>query len=89
MSLCRFDFEFHCESASLVRTMQTHVVGAGGILAGTAAEGTFSLPTPIGVFEGTYRVEGRVIAIEVLEKPFFLPCSVIESRLRQYVREGI
>ncbi|HXV61367.1 MAG TPA: hypothetical protein VEK15_11775 [Vicinamibacteria bacterium] len=72
-----------------MRTIEAHVVGAGGTFAGSAREGTFSLPTPIGVFEGIYRIEGRVIAIEVLEKPFFVPCGAIESQLLRFVKEAI
>ncbi len=29
------------------------------------------------------------LTIEILEKPFFLPLSVIESQMRSYIRKGL
>jgi hypothetical protein len=30
-----------------------------------------------------------VLAIEVVDKPFFLPVSVIEAQMRSYVQKGL
>jgi hypothetical protein len=36
-----------------------------------------------------YNYDGAKLAIEVLEKPFFLPLSLIESQMRSYIQKGL
>ncbi len=88
MSQCSFKFDFKGTGESLVATIRSHVSRAGGELTGSATDGAFSLPTPIGTFRGTYAISGQTIFLEVLEKPFFVPCGSIEARLAAYVKES-
>ena len=37
----------------------------------------------------TYSYANAVLTIEVVEKPFFLPLSVIESQMRGYIEKGL
>lgn len=87
MAQCRFEFAISGDSQRVVDQVRSHVGQAGGRFDGSAGSGTFSLPTPIGAFEGTWSVVGQSIVIEVTTKPFFVPCSAIESRLADYVRD--
>jgi hypothetical protein len=59
---------------------------AGGSFVGSNEEGTFSLPTRVGTFRGTYEVIGNTLVIAVSGKPFFVPCGAIEAKLAEYVR---
>ncbi len=86
MSTCRFQFDFSGTSESLVERIHSHVGQAGGELTGSATEGTFSLSTPVGRFHGTYTISGQTIFLEVVDKPFFVPCGTIEARLAAYVK---
>lgn len=90
MSHCRFDFAFTIPRASLVESIRSHVHGAGGSFEGTADGGDFFLPTPVGEFRGRYLVSASTstLTIEVDEKPFFVPCSAIETRLSEYVEKA-
>ena len=36
-----------------------------------------------------YAYANNILTIEVLEKPFFLPLSVIESQMRSYIQKGL
>lgn len=36
-----------------------------------------------------YNYDGSKLTIEILEKPFFLPLSVIESQMRGYIQKGL
>lgn len=36
-----------------------------------------------------YNYANGVLAIEILDKPFFLPLSVIESQMRSYIQKGL
>ena len=83
MSECRFQFDFAGSSTSLVEKIRVKMTEAGGRFEGSASYGTFSLPTPIGAFDGTYTIDKNTIWVEVLDKPFFVPCSAIESRLME------
>jgi len=38
---------------------------------------------------GRYSYANGVLTIEILEKPFFLPLSVIESQMRSYIQKGL
>lgn len=86
MAVCRFEFEFTVSGETLVERIRTHVHKVGGSFVGSASDGSFHLPTPVGEFKGYYQVSGRVILLEVTDKPFFVPCSAIESTLRDYVK---
>lgn len=61
------------------------MTASGGRFEGSAADGSFSLPTPVGAFEGRYSIDKNVIWVEVSEKPFFVPCSAIEAKLGEIV----
>jgi hypothetical protein len=85
---CRFEFAFGGTGASLVATIRSRVRDAGGSFEGSDTAGDFCLPTPIGEFRGRYMVATSSIAIEVDEKPFFVPCSAIEAKLLEYVENA-
>jgi hypothetical protein len=36
-----------------------------------------------------YNYANEKLTIEILEKPFFLPLSVIESQMRSYIQKGM
>jgi hypothetical protein len=36
-----------------------------------------------------YNYANNLLTIEVIEKPFFLPISVIESQMRSYIQKGL
>lgn len=54
---------------------------AGGKFEGSPTVGHFSIPTPVGDFDGSYTIDKNTIVVEVTEKPFFVPCSAIEAKL--------
>ena len=34
--------------------------------------------------EGSYRIDGAILSVQVAKKPFILPWSLIEARLREF-----
>ncbi len=86
MSECRFQFEFPGSAAVLVETIRSKIADAGGQFEGSPTVGHFSLPTPVGAFNGSYTIDKNTIWIEVTEKPIFVPCSAIESKLNAIVK---
>ena len=86
MSQCRFHFDFDGSSESLVSKIRARVSGAGGRFDSFENGGSFSLPTPIGEFQGSFTVQEHTVWVDVDEKPAFVSCSTIESRLRDMVK---
>ena len=86
MSLCRFDFALSGPAGSVLGEIRSQVAQAGGSFVGSNEAGTFSIPTPVGIFRGTYEVIGVSLVIDVSEKPFFVPCGAIETKLAELVR---
>ena len=87
MSDCRFQFDFPGSGSALVEQLRTKMTGSGGSFDGSDSGGTFSLPTPIGQFGGDYSIQGQTISVEVTSKPVFVPCSAIEAKLGDLVKQ--
>jgi len=86
VSQCRFQFEFPGSGTALVERIRAKMTGSGGQFEGSDAVGRFSLPTPVGAFEGSYSIDKNTIWVEVTEKPIFVPCSAIEAKLMAIVK---
>ena len=78
---CSFTFQFPISAEELVSKVENAIRGAGGDLDGDAQAGFYSVPTPVGVIEGSYAVSGQSIQIDVLDKPIYLSCALIEKTL--------
>ncbi len=97
MSVCEFDFRLPVGAERLLRALQRDFARFGGTISGTenpGGGGEFSLPTPLGTFTGTYRVEespaaeGCAVRIELADKPMFLPCSAIGDHLARRLQKA-
>jgi hypothetical protein len=86
LSQCRFQFEFPGSGTALVERIRAKMTDAGGQFEGSPAAGHFSLPTPVGEFEGSYTIDQNTIQVEVTDKPIFVPCSAIEVKLLEIVK---
>ena len=87
MSDCSFDIAFVSSSSELVTKAQEAIVKAGGVVNGDITSGTFSIPSPIGKISGNYLISGQTATFEIIEKPMFLSCSLIESTMNNYLAE--
>lgn len=86
MAQCSFTFQFPISAEELVSKVQNAIQGAGGDLDGDARAGFYSVPTPVGVIEGSYAVTGQSIKIDVLDKPIYLSCALIKKTLETILR---
>jgi len=62
---------------------------AGGIIDGSGAGGTFSLPTPIGKIAGSFTIGNGIMDVIITDKPFIVSCSQIEQRLNGFINETV
>ena len=88
MALCSFSFEFPVSAEELVRRVGGAVRSAGGKFSGDTAEGHYAIETPVGPIAGAYSVSGQTIQIDVTDKPIILPCSLIRSKLNEFVQQA-
>ena len=57
----------------------------GGTLTGDGTKGDILASTPAGKVKGNYRVDGQTITMEITDKPFVVPASVIEGQVRKFL----
>ena len=81
-----FDITVSGELAGVLDQVRSNIVGAGGAFSGDASSGEFSGPTAVGIVKGSYTVRGGVVTVTITDKPFLVPCSTIESKVRDYFK---
>lgn len=76
------------EISSIVKRVETAITGSGGIFEGDATKGVFRGRSVMGLIKGEYcSVAGNELRITITDKPFIVPYSVIEARIRKYFTE--
>ena len=85
MSNHKFVASFSGDAESLFGKLTAALKEHGGSVKGDKDGGAIEVSSPLGAVEGTYRVEGRNIRIELTRKPFLVPASKIEELLRQEI----
>lgn len=79
---CEFSVPFQGAPDSVLAKARTAVEGQGGSFSGDSTGGVFDVTVIGNSIKGTYSVSGQNLAIRILSKPFFLPCSTIEGFLK-------
>ncbi len=67
-----------------LKRASTTITNAGGTFVGNVNSGTFSGKTVAGVVKGKYTVSGNKITVTITDKPFVVPNSTIETKVREY-----
>ena len=88
MAKCNFSIDFKGSAEDLVAKMKKAIEDAGGIFSGNTQNGSFSVPTPLGKIAGTYTISGQTIHITITDKPFFVSCSTIEDKIKEYIGQA-
>ncbi len=82
MSTCNFTIPFSGESESVLAKAKSAIENQDGIFNGNTSFGNFEVSVLSNTIKGDYNVTGQMMRITITNKPFFLPCSAIESFLR-------
>ncbi len=73
------------EISVLVKRVESAITAAGGSFRGNEENGIFLGKTPLGFIKGEYCcTEAEKIEVTIVEKPFFVPYSLIELKIREY-----
>lgn len=83
MAECSFNFKIQSDPTGKIEKVRTKIEQEGGSFNGSENEGTFSLPTPLGVVEGNYSLTNDDLKIDITRKPAFIPCTMLESELKK------
>ncbi len=82
--MAQFNVELQEETQVVIDRVKTLIAQHGGRLEGDENAGTFEAMMPGGMLRGGYRIVGRVATIQIHDKPWLLPDSMIQQVLEEY-----
>jgi hypothetical protein len=82
MSACNFTVPFTKDTTEILDKAKRTVESQGGSFTGDTTAGNFNVSVFGNTIVGTYVVEGQSLNIDITDKPFLVPCSMIESFLK-------
>ncbi len=82
MAACNFSFPFSGDASSVVNKARSAVQGQNGNFSGDDNSGQFNVSVFGSTIAGHYSIVGNQMEITISDKPFMIPCSTIESFLK-------
>lgn len=82
MSACNFTVPFTRDASEVLEKAKKTVESQGGSFTGDTGAGNFNVSVFGNTITGTYVVAGQNLNIDITDKPFLVPCSMIESFLK-------
>lgn len=86
MSACSFTIPFSGRVNDLLAKARNAIEGQGGTLNGDDSAGNFDVSVLGNLIRGSYAVTGQNLGIVIDSKPFFVPCSTVESFLKNKLK---
>lgn len=80
--MCTFTIPFSGNASEIVDKAKATIEKQDGTFTGDEKSGAFHLSVMGNTIAGSYTVEGQDLSLVISEKPFFVPCSTIESLLK-------
>ncbi len=85
MSACNFMLPFNESALDAIGKARAAIESQNGIFNGDETSGNFEVTIIGNTIKGNYNVTGQVLNLIISEKPFFVPCSTIESFLLKQI----
>ena len=85
MSACNFSIPFFGTSEQILAKAKSAVQGQGGQFNGDTGSGNFNVSVFGNTIAGSYTVTGQDMNIVIDSKPFLIPCSTIESFMKNQI----
>lgn len=82
--MAKFDVNLKDDPAAAIDKVKGLIAQHGGTLEGDQNSGSFEGMTPAGMVRGTYAIAGRTATIDIVDKPWMVPQSMIEQVVRDY-----
>lgn len=80
-----FSVEFTGSAQELFVKIATMIHEHGGTITGGPSGGAFTVGSPLGTVAGTFMVSGQTCTITITQRPFLLPCSVIQNFIKSHL----
>ncbi len=80
-----FSVTFRGPAVGTLGKAKTAILKGGGTFNGDERKGDFIVNTPAGKVKGNYTIVGQVFTLNITDKPFIVPLSVIESQVREFI----
>jgi len=78
---CNFNLNFSEPPNLAVAKARAAVEAQNGVFNGDDTSGNFQVTVFGNTIKGNYTVNGQILNLTITDKPFFVPCSTIESFL--------
>ena len=85
MSVCNFMLPFNEPASQAVGKARAAIESQNGKFNGDETSGDFEVTIFGNTIKGNYTVTGQILNLIITEKPFFVPCSTIESFLMKQI----
>ena len=82
---CEFTIPFTSNATEVLSKAKTAIEGQGGNLNGNESAGDFDVSVFGNTIKGSYSIAGNDLNIVIQSKPFLIPCSSIESFLKNKI----
>jgi len=82
---CKIQIPIDGDPKSAVEKARAAVESQNGNFTGDHTSGNFELNVFGNHIKGSYVIEGQMLDLEITDKPFFVPCSTIESFLKKQI----
>ena len=82
MSACNFSIDFLKSVTEILNKAKTTVESQGGNFTGDESAGNFDVSIFGNTVVGSYVINGQSLNIDISDKPFLVPCSMIENFLK-------
>lgn len=82
---CKFEIPVNEPAEKTIEKARQAVESQNGTFTGNESSGNFELNVFGNNIKGNYSITGQVLHLEITDKPFFVPCSMIESFLQKQI----
>jgi hypothetical protein len=84
--MCNFSINYPKSKEELVTQLKSAILSqANAHFEGDNTTGAFAFTAMSFNIAGNYVIEGDSIDVNIIDKPFLVPCSKIESEIRKYL----
>ncbi len=82
MSGCKFNIPFSGNPDEILNKAKAAIEKQGGQFTGDGQSGKFDVSAMGNTIAGSYTVNGNDLSIVIDNKPFFIPCDMVEGFLK-------
>ncbi|MEO5500547.1 MAG: hypothetical protein ABIR31_03805 [Ginsengibacter sp.] len=83
---CKLNLPFSDPVEIAIEKARSAIENQNGLFEGNISNGHFEVTVFGNNIRGDYQVQGQTLQLEITDKPFFVPCSMIESFLVKYIQ---